>query len=175
MENIELQTNGCVYFFRHVGLTPIKIGYSTNESPIERFKQFSTYAPYGSEILGFIQTPEAKKLETSLHLKYSSKRLLGEWFDITEEDVNKEINFYSNIEDVRNRNDFQISFAKYIQTKKRLENIAVYNSNEENKKEVFYRMIGNKTKIKFTAMAKIIGVSRKTLYLWKKEMENIGK
>ena len=36
-------------------------------------------------------------------------------------------------------------------------------------------MIGNKTKIKFTAMAKIIGVSRKTLYLWKKEMENIGK
>ena len=53
MENTE-NKKGCVYFFRHIGLTPVKIGFSTHESPIGRFEQFKTYAPYGSEIIGFI-------------------------------------------------------------------------------------------------------------------------
>jgi len=78
---------GCVYFFRHIGLSPVKIGYSENESPINRFNQFKTYAPFGSEILGFIQTYNANELESNLHRKFSSKRLLGEWFEITEVDV----------------------------------------------------------------------------------------
>ena len=67
---------GCVYFFKHIGLTPIKIGYSENESPFNRFTQFKTYAPYGSEILGFIIISDAKELETLLHKKYASKRFI---------------------------------------------------------------------------------------------------
>jgi len=35
----EKSEKGCVYFFRHIGLTPVKIGFSTNESPFDRFEQ----------------------------------------------------------------------------------------------------------------------------------------
>jgi len=86
---------GCVYFFRHIGLSPIKIGYSENESPINRFNSFKTYAPYGSEILGFIIISDAKEIESHLHKKYANKRLQGEWFDLSEEDVKKEIDFFT--------------------------------------------------------------------------------
>ena len=47
------ENKGCVYFFRHIGLSPIKIGYSTHESPLDRFNQFKTYAEF----------EKAKKLE----------------------------------------------------------------------------------------------------------------
>ena len=109
---------GCVYFFRHVGLSPVKIGYSENESPISRFNQFKTYAPYGSEILGFIIISDSRQLENDLHKKYSSKRLNGEWFDLTEEEVNKEIDFYTNVADIKDRNEFQIAWAKQIEDRK---------------------------------------------------------
>jgi len=82
---MEQEQKGCVYFFRHIGLTPVKIGYSTHESPIKRFEQFKTYAPYGSELIGFIRTYDAKKLETILHERFSAHRLGGEWFEISQE------------------------------------------------------------------------------------------
>ena len=109
---------GCVYFFRHIGLTPVKIGYSENESPINRFNQFKTYAPYGSEILGFVIISNAKEIETLLHNKFASKRLSGEWFELSEDEVIKEIDFYTNVSDVKNRNDFQIAWAKEIENRK---------------------------------------------------------
>ena len=111
MENTE---KGCVYFFRHIGLTPIKIGYSENESPIKRFEQFKTYAPFGAELIGFIRTENAKKLETELHQKYSRDRIKGEWFEISKEDAEKCISFYSNLEDIEEMNNFQVSWAKKI-------------------------------------------------------------
>lgn len=105
---------GCVYFFKHVGLNPIKIGYSENESPINRFEQFKTYAPFGAELIGFIRTINAKKLETELHKKYSRDRIKGEWFEITRDEVEKCISFYSNLEDIEEINNFQVAFAKHI-------------------------------------------------------------
>jgi len=113
MESIE---RGCVYFFKHIGLTPVKIGYSTNESPINRFESFKTYAPYGSELLGFIITKESKELETILHKRFSANRLKGEWFEISKEDVEKVVSFYSNIEDIKEKNEFEIQWAKYKNT-----------------------------------------------------------
>ena len=109
MENTE---KGCVYFFKHIGLSPIKIGYSSNESPINRFKQFKTYAPFGAELIGFIITENAKKLETELHKKYARDRISGEWFEITKEEAKKSIVFYSNIEDIEEMNNFQIAWAE---------------------------------------------------------------
>lgn len=105
---------GCVYFFRHVGLTPVKLGYSENQSPLTRFQQFKTYAPYGAELLGFIVTDSAKELETKLHLKFSDKRLMGEWFEITEDDVNAEILYRTSLENAEHRNKFQIAYAKKV-------------------------------------------------------------
>lgn len=103
---------GCVYFFRHIGLTPVKIGYSNNESPMNRFEQFKTYAPYGSELVGFIVCENSKELETIFHERFSFARLKGEWFEITDEDVEKVVSFYSNIEDIKEKNEFEIAWAK---------------------------------------------------------------
>jgi hypothetical protein len=107
-------TKGCIYFFKHVGLDPIKIGFTTNESPIERFKQFGTYAPYGSEIVGFAQVENAKKTETDLHVKYSNKRLVGEWFDITIQEAEKELRVLRSKTEIEKRNAFEIEFAKHL-------------------------------------------------------------
>lgn len=116
---MEIQ-RGCVYFFKHVGLSPIKIGYSQNESPIKRFEQFKTYAPFGAMLIGFIRTERAKELETELHQKYARDRVKGEWFEISEEEVNKCIKFYSNLQDIEEINNFQIAFAKKINFDKRI-------------------------------------------------------
>lgn len=112
------KNKGCVYFFKHTGLDPVKIGYSANASPIKRFEQFKTYAPYGAQLIGFINTIDPEKLESDLHKKYRSHRMMGEWFDIKIEDVNKEILFHSNIEDIRDKNEFEILWAKKRSNKK---------------------------------------------------------
>jgi hypothetical protein len=103
---------GCVYFFKHVGLTPIKIGYSQNESPFNRFEQFKTYAPFGAELIGFIRTKTAKELETLLHQKFSRDRLKGEWFEISKDEAEKCIKFHSDLEHIEELNSFQIAWAK---------------------------------------------------------------
>jgi len=104
---------GCVYFFKHIGLSPIKIGYSDNQSPINRFEQFKTYAPFGAELIGFIKTYNAKSLESELHRKYNRDRIKGEWFEITKNEAEKCISFYSNIDDIQEMNSFQIQWAKF--------------------------------------------------------------
>ena len=103
---------GCVYFFRHRTTTPIKIGYSSDDNPLNRFDSFKTYAPYGAELLGFISTYEARKLEDTLHKKYHLKRLKGEWFEITINDVKNDIEFYSDDSDLIERSEFEVAFAK---------------------------------------------------------------
>jgi len=109
------KVKGCVYFFKHVGLSPVKIGFSTNESPFSRFNSFKTYAPFGSELIGFIRTEKPKELETILHQKFSSSRLNGEWFEISKDEVDKCIKFYSDMEDIQEMNNFQVAWAKKIQ------------------------------------------------------------
>lgn len=161
---------GCVYFFRHIGLSPVKIGYSTNESPIDRFNQFKTYAPYGSEILGFIQTNESKLIENKLHLKYANKRLLGEWFDIREDDVINEVNFYSSIEDVKNRNEFQIAWANKINLNKKI-NTDVVNLSKEEAKKIFIEMFYKNPFLNRMKTAKELGITRQTIHLWIKEVK----
>jgi hypothetical protein len=164
---------GCVYFFRHIGLTPVKIGYSTNESPIERFNQFKTYAPYGSEILGFVILSNAKEIETLLHQKYCNKRLSGEWFEITIDDVQKEVNFYSNISDIEERNNFQIAWAKEINNKKNkiVEDLKKERKNTP-KKELFFKLYETNKNLNRWHTADDLQVSRKTIHDWIKLYEN---
>ena len=162
------EKKGCVYFFKHVGLKPIKIGYSNNESPIDRFNQFSTYAPFGSQIIGFISTNEPSQLEKTLHNKFSEKRLLGEWFDISENDCENIINFYSNIEDIKDKNNFKIEWAK----NKNLKKIELNNEIETfNNKDKIIKMYINNPTIKKTKLAKLGSVSRQTIYDWINEVK----
>ena len=164
---MEEQQKGCVYFFRHIGLSPVKIGYSTNESPINRFNQFKTYAPYGSEILGFIQIEESKELECKLHNKYASKRINGEWFEITEEEVNREVDFYSNIEDIRDRNEFQIAWANNLLEKKnKIKNIV---KNSKTTRELFNEIYISDNEINRSKIAEQLGVTRMSIHRWIQE------
>lgn len=159
---------GCVYFFRHVGLSPVKIGYSENESPINRFNQFKTYAPFGSEILGFIQTYNASELESNLHKKFTSKRLFGEWFEITEEEVKKEIDFYSSIEDVKERNEFQIEWAKKLHNKRNNieEEMNSYNRKNSSAKITFIKWYKENPGLNRLRTAEKLGVTRRCVYNW---------
>jgi hypothetical protein len=165
--SIEEEKKGCVYFFRHIGLSPVKIGYSTNESPIDRFNQFNTYAPYGSEIIGFIRSENAKELETNLHKKYSCFRLNGEWFEITEEQCNKEINLHSKIEDIKQKNNFQIAWA--IKVKEEEEEEEYEEIFAKTTREKIFNILETKKNLNVQKLSKKINVSRKTIYQYIKE------
>lgn len=78
---------GCVYIFKHNNFTPVKIGCSTKSSPQNRFEQLKTYAPFGAEIIGFVETNEPFKLEKRIHLLFANKRMHGEWFDLNINDI----------------------------------------------------------------------------------------
>lgn len=80
-----------VYFFRETGRPYVKIGMSKNDIQV-RFQHFKTYAPLGAYIVGFIKTKKASLLESELHKKYKDKRLQGEFFSITDDEVYNEIN-----------------------------------------------------------------------------------
>lgn len=162
---MEEKEKGCVYFFRHIGLTPVKIGFSTSESPLNRFTQFKTYAPYGSEILGFIQTEDAKKIESILHLKYSNKRISGEWFEISEQDVTYEVNFYSNIEDIKERNEFQIEWAKKVNDKK-INKESIIQKIYLSEKDIFLKKYNENPNLNKKQVAKDLKVSRRSIYNW---------
>lgn len=163
---------GCVYFFKHVGLNPVKIGYSTNESPIDRFNQFKTYAPYGSEILGFVILSNPKEIETLLHKKYASKRLNGEWFELTEIEVQNEIKFYTDISIIEERNEFQIAWANHINNKKNNLKKELFSLTKQSKEKVtFKKLYENEPNLNRTKTAKKLGVTRKTICNWIKELK----
>ena len=79
--------DGCVYFMKHVGLDPIKVGYSTNNTPTKRLAQFKVYAPYGVELICYERSSMALDAEQIIHEKFADKRLVGEWFSLTQEDI----------------------------------------------------------------------------------------
>ena len=164
---------GCVYFFRHIGLTPIKIGFSKDPSPINRFNHFKTYAPFGSEIVGFIQVDNPKDLESLIHSKYNHLRLEGEWFEMTEEQAIKEIDFYSKLEDIKARNEFQIEWAKKInldlEKNNEIKNLIDESSNKFDNFRRLYKLNKNLHK-KTTSMN--LGVARQTIYNWIKIIES---
>ena len=108
---------GCVYFFKHKNWSPIKIGYSSNESPINRFTQFKTYAPFGCQIVGFIKTYEAKELETKLHNQFEAFRLEGEWFSISEDVVYDLIDLHSSDEQKEELYNIQKIYAEKVKTR----------------------------------------------------------
>lgn len=137
---------GCVYFIKHIGLKPVKIGYSSSDNPINRINNFKTSSPYGLELIGIIKTIDAKKLETFLHKKYKEKRLNGEWFNLSQKELKNELGL-----------NFKLS-------KK------IKNTNKE--KMYLFSLISNKADVNFTEISKCLNVSRQTVYNWIKEYKN---
>ena len=160
---MKISKKGCVYFFRHIGLKPIKIGYSENESPIDRFNQFKTYAPFGAELLGFVIVNNSKQIETNLHQKYAAYRLNGEWFDITEEEVNREVNYYSNQEQIELKNEFQIEWAKEISRRNRFLELGFINK-KPNTFSIIQKIVEENPNVKPKEISKELNISLTIVY-----------
>jgi hypothetical protein len=104
---------GYVYFFRQVGSPYVKIGFTNSESVASRFAMFKMYAPMGANIEAVIETAHAKDLESELHKKYKAKRVGGEFFQMTAEEVEsvRLANVGTDERDLRNEFEMFISKA----------------------------------------------------------------
>ena len=95
----------------------VKIGMSKDSKPFKRFDQFRTYSPFGSELVGFITTKDHNKLEKEIHSKFKDFRLSGEWFNLSD----------SQIDDILNKR-FEFNVFKWIKLNGLIMNRKVYNS-----------------------------------------------
>ena len=76
---------GYIYLIRNINFE-YKIGI-TKKSVNKRVKQLQTGNPHQLEIVSFFFIKNYNKVEKSLHNIYKNKRLNGEWFNLTKEDV----------------------------------------------------------------------------------------
>lgn len=76
-----------VYVFKLIGTDYYKIGMTKNESVKDRLKTIKTYSPFEIEVTSVIKTKNAFALEKQLHEKFYSKRVNGEFFELTKGDI----------------------------------------------------------------------------------------
>lgn len=62
-----------------------KIGLSSN--PEQRLKNFGIQLPFEVQFEHLISTNNMYRLEKELHTKFASKRINGEWFNLSDDDV----------------------------------------------------------------------------------------
>lgn len=86
-----------VYFFKHNNINAVKIGLTKNSDIKKRFVVFSTYSPFGGEIIGYIKTDFSTKLEKIIHDQLNVNRInkKKEWFNISKKEAIKIINLYN--------------------------------------------------------------------------------
>jgi hypothetical protein len=65
--------------------TQYKIGISRN--PRKRLHQITAGRPGAIRLIAIIETPDAAALEIELHSRFKSKNISGEWFRLSDEDV----------------------------------------------------------------------------------------
>lgn len=85
-ERAQKQQRPLVYLIRAEN-GPIKIGVTSNIE--KRVQQLTAIIPLEIELLFIIKSDNALALEASLHSEYSDRRIKGEWFRLTNEDVDR--------------------------------------------------------------------------------------
>ena len=88
---------GCIYFIRHKGQEPIKIGLTSDTSPEKRMKSAETYSPWGIELVDVLETSLPVEMEKIIHSDFKEKRMNGEWFNISFKEVKETVEKYSNM------------------------------------------------------------------------------
>lgn len=81
---------GYIYLFESVSEYEklYKIGYTKNKQTLKkRIKQLQTGNPNKIKMVDFFKSYHGRKVETTLHNIYSTRRLEGEWFKLDEYDV----------------------------------------------------------------------------------------
>lgn len=76
---------GFIYLIHAVGSNRYKIGRTARiESRLARLK---AQAPYPMELIHHFWTDDSTGMEATLHTKFQSKRVHGEWFELSDEDI----------------------------------------------------------------------------------------
>ena len=75
-----------VYLINQVNTNKYKIGV-TKKSVNERLKQLQTGSSESLVTVKEFETNYGFRLETLLHRHYNCKKTIGEWFELTEQDV----------------------------------------------------------------------------------------
>jgi hypothetical protein len=83
-ENKRKTTSGYIYFLKCQEY--VKIGISKN--PIERVEQVSLLLPFEITLLHVVRSKDIYTTEKEFHNYFSNKRVNGEWFKLSDEDVN---------------------------------------------------------------------------------------
>lgn len=76
---------GYIYLIGNQAEGIYKIGLS--HKPKERYKAFKTKLPFEVKIIHQIGVDNMEKAEKKLHVHFQNKRTNGEWFNLTEQDV----------------------------------------------------------------------------------------
>lgn len=88
-----------------------KIGYTKREVE-KRIKEFKTGNASSFYIVDSFQSKWGTKIEAQLHRHYKSKKISGEWFDLTKEDINSFKNscekIHNNLELISNNNTYYL-------------------------------------------------------------------
>ncbi len=77
----------CVYFIKHRNMKAVKIGFTQEDNPNKRIRDFEVASPFGIINLGYIITEDAKQLEKKLHELYSDLHIKGEWYELSDDEV----------------------------------------------------------------------------------------
>lgn len=81
-----------VYLIRDSWMNLVKIGVTKNIS--SRFRELQNGCPQELVIVGLIHNESANKIERQLHKRFASKNYRGEWFELTEADVDSILEQY---------------------------------------------------------------------------------
>lgn len=79
---------GYIYLFKQKGTQLTKIGMTDSDDVTSRFNMFKMYSPHGAEITLTIQTNNPFEVEKKIHRQYSHKRVGGEFFNLSPEEIN---------------------------------------------------------------------------------------
>jgi hypothetical protein len=74
---------GCVYFIGNLEHKWVKIGRTINLS--KRLSSIQTGCPCLLEILGYIKSKDANKLEKQMHRKFNRSKMHGEWYVLSKD------------------------------------------------------------------------------------------
>ena len=89
----------CVYVIKHKGKSSIyKIGKSADFH--QRFETIQSYNPAELEVVLVQKTSLNNYLEKILHFEFKSKKIRGEWFDLSKEDVARLKELVSNLDSI---------------------------------------------------------------------------
>ncbi len=78
---------GYIYLFKQNGSELIKIGMTDTDDITNRFNNFKMYSPKGASIVLVIQSSKPYETEQKIHKLYAHKRLSGEFFNLSENEI----------------------------------------------------------------------------------------